>query len=255
MPIDNLKDFAKEKGIEIRKQGEIVQEAIQNIKNIHNYPIQDIKKYFDDLISECESEAYKLYLKSEKDYGSKVLTELIKYTYSKNHCKDFSELGYYIGEHFLLLDRFFLSLSQSRKARAGKTFEIIHNTLFKILSYPFSEQAVINGKPDFIMPSIEYYKRNPLGCIVFTAKRTLRERWRQIVTEGTRGIGFYLATIDEKLTSNQLHEMLEHKIFVVVPKDIKERKYDSTDNVLSFLNFFEDHLDPKVRIWKREGII
>ena len=131
----------------------------------------------------------------------------------------------------------------------------IHNSLFKILSYPFDEQVVINGKPDFLMPSAEHYRKNPMDCIIFTAKRTLRERWRQIVTEGTRGLGFYLATIDPKVTGSQLKEMLDHRIYIVCPESIREKHYADKVNVLSFSKFFKDHLDPKMESWKRNGII
>ena len=108
-----------------------------------------------------------------------------------------------------------------------------------------------------MLPNIDYYRRFPVDCIIFTVKRTLRERWRQIVTEGTRGLGFYLATIDDSITANQLGEMAANRIYLVVPSRIKEdtNRYKSTANLLSFEAFFEDVLDPKMRTWKRSGII
>lgn len=255
MLINNLKKFAEERGTQIKSQKEIVNEAIANIENKYKFSVTDVKNNFDNLLYECESEAYKIYLKNEKDFGKKVLGEFLDYLYNYGKCNSNSDLKDLFGDHFNVLDSFFLSIAQSRKSRAGKTFERIHNSLFQKLSYPFTEQAVINGKPDFVMPSVEYYRINPLNCIIFTAKRTLRERWRQIVTEGTRGIGFYLATIDKEVSKNQLHEMLVHRIFLVVPKNIKREQYSDVENVLSFITFFEDHLDPKVRMWKRNGVI
>lgn len=44
---------------------------------------------------------------------------------------------------------------------------------------------------------------NAPDATIFTIKGTLRERWRQIVTEGTRGLGFFLATIDEGMKESQ----------------------------------------------------
>src|SRR3990167_3854109 len=151
--------------------------------------------------------------------------------------------------------KFFLSLAQSRKARAGKSFEAIHNALFKELSYPFDEQRVINGKPDFIMPSYGHYMNNAPDCIIFTAKRTLRERWRQIVTEGTRGLGFFLATIDDNISTNQLTEAHNNRIFIVCPEIIRKEKYSDAVNVLSFPQFFKDYLDPALARWKRNKIV
>ena len=134
---------------------------------------------------------------------------------------------------------------------------VILKTLFKRLSYPFDEQQVINGKPDFLMPNRHHYDSNPMGCIIFTAKRSLRERWRQIVTEGTRGLGFYLATIDESISSNQLDEMMDHRIYLVIPESIKNNieYYITASNVISFEEFFQYHLDPALTRWRNRGII
>ena len=94
-----------------------------------------------------------------------------------------------------------------------------------------------------------------MDCIVFTAKRTLRERWRQIVTEGTRGLGFFLATIDDGVSQNQLDEMKRNRIYLVCPKHIKDDFYREAINVITFSSFFEDHLDPAMKRWKKSGVI
>lgn len=90
-----------------------------------------------------------------------------------------------------------------------------------------------------------------MDCIIFTAKRTLRERWRQIVTEGTRGLGFYLSTIDESISANQLDEMRNHRIYLVIPISIKEQvaQYRTAHNVITFEEFFRYHLDLAVTRW------
>jgi hypothetical protein len=75
------------------------------------------------------------------------------------------------------------------------------------------------------------------------------------VTEGTRGLGFFLATIDEKVSANQLKEMLDNRISLVVPEEIRDRNYKGELNVMSFREFFEDHLDPKVAQWKKRKVI
>ncbi|MDO8302248.1 MAG: type II restriction endonuclease [Sedimentisphaerales bacterium] len=92
-----------------------------------------------------------------------------------------------------------------------------------------------------------------MDCIIFTAKRTIRERWRQIVTEGTRGLGFFLATIDTSISDKQLAEMKAHRIYLVVPRDIRmSGKYQEAENVLDFETFFLDHLDPAMARWRRK---
>lgn len=105
------------------------------------------------------------------------------------------------------------------------------------------------------MPSYDHYVKNAIDCIIFTAKRTLRERWRQIVTEGTRGLGFYLATIDEKISSNQLDEARNHRIYIVCPEEIRSGYYSGKVNVLSFTQFFKDYLDPAMERWRRNNVI
>jgi hypothetical protein len=96
-----------------------------------------------------------------------------------------------------------------------------------------------------------------MDCVVFTVKRTLRERWRQIVTEGARGPGFFLATIDESIAARDLQEILDSRIILVVPRRVKESRadYASAMNVVTFKFFFEHHLDPAMRRWAASGVI
>jgi len=255
MSIQNLKDFADQRGIKLKIQKAIVEEATENIAKKYNYSKDQIKENFDNLLFEIESEAYKVYLKYEKEYGENVLKTFIDHLVKTDKITNLNQVGEVLSRHFNIFDKFFLSLGQSRRTRAGSSFETIHNSLFKVLNYKFDEQKVINGKPDFLMPSLKHYKENPMDCIIFTSKRTLRERWRQVVTEGTRGLGFFLATIDTKVSSPQLSEMLNHRIYLVCPESIKSKYYSDKVNVLSFTQFFKDFLDPSLERWARNKII
>lgn len=173
----------------------------------------------------------------KKSSGQKVIDSQIK----KNGGIDFNEL-----------DMFFLSISQSRKSRAGKAFEYIIEEMLNRLGYPFSDQVIIDGaKPDYVMPSEEHFRKKPLDSIIFTAKRTLRERWRQVVTEANKGYGYYLATIDEKITKSQILQAESHKIYIVVPKSLKDDNpvYADSYSVISFEQFFEQQLDPAMKRW------
>jgi len=250
-----FRDFADSSHIFLRHQKLITAEAVKNIVTSQNLTTDQIKDNFDSLFSDIEKEAYRLYLKYEEIYGKEIFSAFVEYLYQTKRVKNILELKKTLGEYFYSFDKFFLSLSQSRRARSGKTFESITNSLFKALNYPFDEQIVINGKPDFLMPSEKHYRKDPPDCIIFTTKRTLRERWRQIVTEGTRGLGFYLATIDEKISSIQLEEMLNHRIYIVCPQTLKDKCYNNAVNVLSFRQFFKDRLDPAIKRWKDNGVI
>lgn len=255
MIIADLKAFAVENNITMADQKVIAQVAAKNIAAKYSYKPEQIKEHFDSLLYETEKETYSIYLDFQKQYGEKVFRELADHLIQTGKLSDISQVGDILADHFTTFDRFFLSLAQSRKARAGSSFEAIHNALFKQLKYPFDEQKVINGKPDFIMPSYTHFKKNPIDCIIFTAKRTLRERWRQIVTEGTRGLGFFLATIDANISPAQLAEMHRSRIYIVCPQSIKETKYSDRINVLSFTQFFKDYLDPAMERWRRNRVI
>lgn len=201
----------------------------------------EIKRNFSKLFDLMQEEIYQRYLEAEKTSGQFVVNE---------------EIATYGGVDFSELNSFFLSISQSRKSRAGSAFEYIIKELFSRLSYPFSSQVNIDGaKPDFVMPSEAYFREKPLDSIIFTAKRTLRERWRQVVTEANKGYGFYLATLDDKIAENQISHAATHKIFLVVPESVKSenKAYRESYNILSFEEFFEDHLDPAMKRWKKAG--
>lgn len=253
-PID-LKKFAKARGITLKSPTDIFHEATDKvIATIPKGP-DSIKNNFDYLIEEIQNVAFDLYKRYQLEFGKQVFIQFFRYLIENDELTDIKDTGKVLSKYFMTFDRFFLSLSQSRKIRAGSTFEKIHTKLFMKLNYPFDPQCVINGKPDFLMPSEHRFRKNPMDCIIFTAKRTLRERWRQIVTEGIRGLGFYLATIDTNVSEAQLKEMLDNRIYLVVPENIKNMHYHGIENVLSFKQFFRDHLDPKMEQWKRKGYI
>ncbi len=200
----------------------------------------EIKHHFSQLFDQMQDEIYQQYLKAEHDAGQAVIDKLL------------GETGTI---RFEDMNSFLMSIFQSRKSRAGKAFEFIIRELFSRLSYPFAEQVDVDGAtPDFMMPSEEVFRDNPLGSIIFTAKRTLRERWRQVVTEANKGYGFFLATLDNKVTQSQIDQAAKNKIYIVVPQALKEENntYKHAPSVLSFEQFFEQHLDPAMLRWSKE---
>jgi hypothetical protein len=214
-----------------------------------------IKTNFSALVEQVQIDAYRDYLESEKDAGREAMAAVfVPMVGNPSTGEDGVRL---VGGYFYALDRFYLGLTQGRRPRAGKTFEYLIKELFRRLQYPFTPQAIINGQPDFILPSIEHFHHNAPDCIIFTVKRTLRERWRQIVTEGTRGLGFFLATIDEEVAVRDLGEMLRSRINLVVPERIKHCRpdYEQAPNVISFEHFFRFYLDPAMDRWRAAGVI
>lgn len=240
---------------EIPGGGEIAKRAVSRALKGHETDSAWIKEHFSDLVENVQVDAYEEYLEAESAVGGKVLAGVFLPLAGKTAtAQDVINL---LGRYFKSLDRFFLGLTQGRRPRAGKAFELLIREQFARLHYPFTAQPLINGQPDFILPSLEHFLKDPPDCIIFTVKRTLRERWRQIVTEGTRGLGFFLATIDEGVASRDLAELHRARIRLVVPSRIKTVREDYTQapNVITFEHFFRDHLDPAMERWKNARII
>lgn len=196
-----------------------------------------IKENFSDLFEKLNAAVYDQYLVAQKESGQAILEERAKYALDGLYSE---------------LDSFYMSIFQSRRSRAGIAFELVIREFFVRLDYPFAEQVDIEGaKPDFVMPSEAHFRTSPLDCIIFTAKRTLRERWRQVVTEANKGYGFFLATMDKNISKSQIEQMAKHKVYMVVPLSLLDASepYSSAHNVLSFEDFFLKHLDPAVDRW------
>ena len=203
------------------------------LKNIDESQIKNkFSKYFEKI----HDDVYADYLFHQKDTYEQITDGLKK------------------SPSFEELDKFFTSLGNSRKSRAGRAFELILKEMLKNkLSYPIDGQVQIGGaKPDFVMPSKKHFQTNPLDCLLLTAKRTLRERWRQVVTEAFRTYSYFLATIDKDISANQLRYAEDQKIYIVTTEQniSSNNTYASASNVISFEKFISSHLDPSLERWK-----
>ncbi|QDT63799.1 type II restriction endonuclease [Calycomorphotria hydatis] len=243
--LERLKEVKKQKllsGFEVVKRA--TSEELGDRKNDSEW----LKANFSILVEHIQERAYRLYLESEKPACVEAFREVLGPDSEKPFSTEFEK-------HFFTLDRFFLALTQGRRPRAGKAFEHVITVLFSKLQYPYASQPIINGQPDFLLPSVAHYEANAVDCIIFTVKRTLRERWRQIVTEGTRGFQFFLATIDESIAARDLDAIRDHRIHLVLPERIRAERYSDRPNAISFETFFRDHLDPAMARWKNNDVI
>jgi hypothetical protein len=231
----------------------IIKQAMRDVLVDRERDKEWIKLHFSELVERIQLRAYEHYLITERPAAAKAFREVFSKLLPLNPSPD--DYFRLLEINFWALDKFFLGLTQGRRPRAGKAFEHVINVLFSTLEYPYTSQPVINGQPDFLLPGIDHYKRNPMDCIIFTVKRSLRERWRQIVTEGTRGHMFFLATIDENIGDRDLGEMLHNRIYLVMPDRIRAKHYPEAVNVISFESFFTHHLDPAIARWKANRII
>jgi len=147
--------------------------------------------------------------------------------------------------NFAALNASFLSASQHRKSRAGRSFEHHIGRLLTDGNVSFEEQVITGGRrPDFVMPSKQVLRstvRSFDDALVLSAKTTLRERWKQIMLESA-DCGLFLATVDDRVSSEAIEDMRVRGIFLVVPESLKTASttcYENKNNVLSFREFFD----------------
>lgn len=109
-----------------------------------------------------------------------------------------------------LLRRCFLSVSQSRKARGGKDFELQIERLLDLAGVPYVRQ-VTQYRTDLILPDPDTYQENRNIAAVVSVKRTLRERWAEVAEElfSLRSPNVYLFTADENVTERHVAEICE----------------------------------------------
>lgn len=158
---------------------------------------------------------------------------------------------------FSHIDGILLSAAQTRKSRAGASFELHIERLLADGGIPHEVQVVADTKkrPDFVLPSFAAYMdplRERNGALVLSAKTTLRERWKQVHGE-IRNCDLFLATVDESIADNAIKDMARQGITLVVPESLKKSDttvYKSQPNVISFKYFFETELQSKrIGVW------
>lgn len=160
---------------------------------------------------------------------------------------------------FPKIDGILLSAAQTRKSRAGASFELHIERLLIDGAIPHEVQVVIDAKkrPDFVLPSLTAFRdegRGRDGALVLSAKTTLRERWKQVQQE-MQNCDLFLATVDETIAQNAIEDMGRQGIVLVVPESLKASDttaYSSQENVISFKTFFETVLrDERVPLWRK----
>ena len=155
------------------------------------------------------------------------------------------------------------SNTQSRRSRAGETFEQIIYKLYEMFKYPYDSQKKIGRKifqdkglgkkVDSVLPSIDAFETRRDKVIVGTMKTTLRERWQEVVEEieRTKIPKIYLLTADDDIAMNKTLEMGKHNIVLVVYKSIKNKpELKGLRNIISFETYFLDEVPNELNYWK-----
>ena len=185
------------------------------------------------------------------------LTDLIRLTHRITEL--FGNYSGYISPYIYQLC---LSNTQSRRSRAGKTFEGIIYFLYEYFSYPFESQASIGKKSfsdlglgkvvDSILPSISAFNQRRDKTIVGTMKTTLRERWQEVVEEVARSNlpNIHLLTVDDNISVSKAEQMAKHNIVLVVRNDLKNtEKMKDKRSIIDFETYFLNELPETLKFW------
>jgi len=129
----------------------------------------------------------------------------------------------------------FLSRSNSRKQRGGKDFEEQLGQLLTLADIPFDKQ-IRKYHSDFMLPSAAAFNRDKTRSILISAKRTLRERWQNVVEEiyETKCPNAFLCTADEAVAPSIIIRLREHNAHIVVWDRIKEEKFKDEPIVVGY---------------------
>ena len=172
--------------------------------------------------------------------------------------------GEYAGRVFPYIYRLSLSNTQSRRSRAGKTFEVIIYKVYEILGYDYDSQSKVGRKifdsvglgkkVDSILPSIEAFKERRNKAIRGTMKTSLRERWQEVAEEieRTKIPVIHLLTVDESISKSKAMEMANHNIIIVTFDWVANSENIRTmKNVISFEEYLFDEIPNILKFWEK----
>lgn len=265
----------------IRNSKSIV-ENIYDEKSIYHDRI--IKKQISETIRDLREEVWQEYLKDEVNFNALLMRDLYDKLQTPHDILDklvdedilskqgdsltrfVKEVcGEYAGRVFPYVYRLSLSNTQSRRSRAGSTFESIMYKIYDSLDYSYDSQKKVGRKTfdslglgkkvDSILPSVECYAKRRNKTIVGTMKTTLRERWQEVAEEieRTKIPEIHLLTVDEDISLNKGREMSQHNIIIVAYKWVADKKeLAGMKNIISFEEYLFDEL-PVIQAYWREN--
>lgn len=127
---------------------------------------------------------------------------------------------------------FSLSVQNRRKSRAGQALENHLQAVFEVqgVRYARGAETENRNRPDFLFPGLAEY-HDPIfpeaRLTMLGAKSTLKDRWRQVLSEATRIPEKHLLTLEPGISENQTAEMQAKRLQLVVPKGLHATYRDS----------------------------
>lgn len=122
---------------------------------------------------------------------------------------------------------FSLSVQNRRKARAGSALENHLEAVFAAHHLRFARGAETENrnKPDFLFPGQAEYRDpvfSPARLTMLGSKSTLKDRWRQVLSEAERIPAKHLLTLEPSISENQTDEMRAKQLQLVIPRKLHE---------------------------------
>ncbi len=206
---------------------------------------------------------YKI-LKTPKQVLNALLNQNITHLKGKELQEEVVKIcGEYAGRVYPYIYKIALSNTNSRRSRAGKTFESIIYKVYKCLNYDFDSQGKVGRKTftelglgkkvDSILPSVLAYEKRRNKTIVGTMKTSLRERWQEVAEEieRTKIPEIHLLTVDEDISLSKAQEMSNHNIIVVAYDWIaNSEKLKKMKNIISFEDYLFEEIPSIFKFWE-----
>lgn len=123
--------------------------------------------------------------------------------------------------------KFSLSVQNRRKSRAGQALEHHLEAVFiaNSIRYDRGRETENRNKPDFLFPGQAQY-HDPVfpaaKLIMLGAKSTLKDRWRQVLSEAERIENKHLLTLEPGISENQTNEMQAKQLQLVLPRRLHD---------------------------------
>lgn len=151
---------------------------------------------------------------------------------------------------------FSLSVQNRRKARAGQALENHLEAVFTAnrIRYARGAETENKNKPDFLFPGAAEYHDPFFDAAALTmlgAKSTLKDRWRQVLSEAERVPEKHLLTLAPGISENQTDEMKAKSLRIVAPLPLHETYKASQRNwlmtVADFLQLVRSRQEGELR--------
>lgn len=145
--------------------------------------------------------------------------------------------------------KFSLTVQNTRKSRVGMALENHLEAIFSArgIHYARGAETENRNKPDFLFPGQAEYRNGafPAGRLTMLgSKSTLKDRWRQVLSEAERIDTKHLLTLSPGISENQTDEMQAKSLQLVIPAGLhgtyRRSQRDWLMDLRSFLALVQD---------------